>query len=43
MDLGLLLVILGIIIAILVHWGLGLALILIGLVVLILPYARRGP
>jgi hypothetical protein len=41
MELGLLLIVIGIIVAVLVHWGLGLALILIGLVLLVLPYARR--
>jgi hypothetical protein len=41
MDLGLLLIILGIIIAVLVHSGLGLALILIGLLLLLLPHLRR--
>lgn len=41
MEIGLILIVLGIILAILVHYGLGLALILIGLVLLIVPYARR--
>jgi hypothetical protein len=41
MDLGLLLIIIGIIIAVLVHSGLGLALILIGLLLLLLPHLRR--
>jgi multisubunit Na+/H+ antiporter MnhG subunit len=36
-DLALLLIILGIILAVLVHYGLGLALILIGLLLLVLP------
>jgi hypothetical protein len=35
--LALLLIILGIILAVLVHYGLGLALILIGLLLLVLP------
>lgn len=42
MDLSLLLIILGIVIAVLVHWGLGIALILIGLVLIIVPRLRSG-
>ena len=41
MDLGLLLVILGIIIALLVHSTLGLVLILVGVLLLVLPVVRR--
>lgn len=41
MELSLLLIVIGIIVAVLVHWGLGLALILVGLVLLVVPYARR--
>ncbi|MDQ2621416.1 MAG: hypothetical protein M3Y45_00065 [Actinomycetota bacterium] len=37
MPLALLLIIIGIVLAILVHWGLGLAVIVIGLVLLIWP------
>jgi len=37
MPLALLLIVIGIILAILVHWGLGIACILIGLVLLIWP------
>jgi uncharacterized membrane protein YczE len=37
MSLALILIVIGIILAILVHWGLGLACILIGLVLLIWP------
>jgi hypothetical protein len=37
MSLALLLIVIGIILAILVHWGLGLACIVIGLVLLIWP------
>jgi hypothetical protein len=37
MELSLLLIVIGIVLAILVHYGLGLALILIGLVLLIWP------
>jgi hypothetical protein len=40
MDLGLLLIVLGIILAVLVHYGLGIILILVGLVLLILPHVR---
>lgn len=41
MDLSLLLIILGIVIAVLVHWTLGVLLVVVGLVLLIVPYARR--
>lgn len=41
MELGLLLVIIGIVLAILVHYALGIALILIGLVLIIWPHVRR--
>jgi len=40
MNLPLLLIVLGIILAVLVHYGLGLALILIGVVLLIVPALR---
>jgi hypothetical protein len=40
MDLGLLLIILGLVIAVLVHWGLGVLLVIIGLVLLIVPRIR---
>lgn len=40
MELSLLLIIIGIVLAVLVHWGLGIALILIGLVLLLLPRIR---
>ena len=43
MELPILLIIIGIVIAVLVHWGLGLLLIIVGLVLLALPYIRsRG-
>ena len=38
MNLALLLIVIGIVLAVLVHYGLGLILIVIGLVLLILPY-----
>ncbi len=37
MELPLLLIVIGIVLALLVHWGLGIACILIGLVLLIWP------
>ena len=40
MQLPILLIIIGIVVAVLVHWGLGVLLILVGVVLLILPYAR---
>ena len=40
MSLAILLIIIGIVVAVLVHWGLGVALILIGLVLLLLPQFR---
>lgn len=40
MPLSILLIIIGIVVAVLVHWGLGVALILIGLVLLLLPQFR---
>jgi hypothetical protein len=40
MSLGILLIVIGIVLAVLVHWGLGIALILIGLVLLLLPRMR---
>ena len=40
MELSLLLIIIGIVLAVLVHYGLGIALILIGLVLLIWPRLR---
>jgi hypothetical protein len=42
MDLSLLLIVLGIIIAVLVHSGLGIALIVIGLVLLLWPRLRAS-
>jgi hypothetical protein len=41
MDLSILLIILGIAIAMLVHYALGLVLVLIGIVLLIVPLLRR--
>ena len=43
MELGLLLIIIGIVLAILVHYALGIAVILIGLVLLIWPRVASGP
>lgn len=40
MPLSILLIIIGIVVAVLVHWGLGVALILIGLLLLLLPQFR---
>jgi hypothetical protein len=40
MNLGLLLIVLGIILAVLVNYGLGILLILVGLVLLFVPAAR---
>lgn len=43
MPLALLLIVIGIVLALLVHWGLGVACILVGLVLLIWPaIAGRG-
>jgi len=42
MELSLLLIVIGIVLAILVHYALGIALIVIGLVLLILPRIRGG-
>ena len=42
MELSLLLIVIGIVLAILVHYALGIALILIGLVLLIWPRIRGG-
>ena len=42
MELSILLIIIGIVLAILVHYGLGIIVILIGLVLLLLPYFRGG-
>jgi hypothetical protein len=42
MELSLLLIVIGIIVAVLVHSGLGIAFILIGLVLLIWPRLRAG-
>ena len=43
MELPILLIIIGIVVAVLVHWGLGVLLIIVGLVLLALPYIRsRG-
>ena len=43
MDIAILLIVVGIVLAVLVHYALGIALILIGLILLIWPYiaARR--
>jgi hypothetical protein len=43
MPLALLLIIIGIVLAILVHYALGIVVILIGLVLLLMPQFRRGP
>ncbi len=40
MSLSILLIVIGIVLAVLVHWGLGVACILIGLVLLLLPRMR---
>ena len=40
MELSLLLIVIGIVLALLVHWGLGVACIVIGLVLLIWPRIR---
>ena len=40
MDLGLLLVIIGIVLAVLVSWALGILLILVGLALLVIPRIR---
>ena len=42
MNLAILLIVIGIILAILVHWGLGVLCIAIGLILLIVPAAGRG-
>ncbi len=42
MELSLLLIVIGIVLAVLVHYGLGIALILIGLVMLIWPRISAG-
>jgi hypothetical protein len=42
MELSLLLIVLGIVVAVLVHSGLGIAMILIGLVLLLWPRIRSG-
>ena len=43
MELPILLIIIGIVVAVLVHWGLGVLLVVIGVVLLLLPYIRsRG-
>jgi hypothetical protein len=42
MSLSILLIVIGIVLAVLVHWGLGIALILIGLVLLLLPRMRAS-
>ena len=42
MELSLLLIVIGIVLALLVHWGLGVACIVIGLVLLIWPRIRGG-
>lgn len=40
MNLGLLLVLIGIVVALLVHWGLGVLILLVGVVLLVLPSLR---
>jgi hypothetical protein len=40
MSVGLLLILLGALVAIFVHWGLGIALIIVGAVLLVLPHVR---
>ena len=43
MELPILLIIIGIVVAVLVHWGLGVLLVIVGVVLLVLPYIRsRG-
>lgn len=42
MELSLLLIIIGIVLAVLVHWGLGVALIVVGLALLIIPRLSSG-
>ena len=42
MELSLLLIIIGIVLAVLVHYGLGIALILVGLVLLLWPRVTAG-
>ena len=42
MELSLLLIVIGIVLALLVHWGLGVACIVIGLVLLIWPRISGG-
>jgi hypothetical protein len=42
MPLALLLIVIGIILAVLVHWGLGLSVIVIGLVLLVWPALSGG-
>ena len=42
MSLPILLIIIGIVLAVLVHYALGIALILIGLVLLVVPHLRGG-
>jgi len=42
LSLPILLIIIGIVLAILVHYGLGIVVILIGLVLLLMPYFRGG-
>lgn len=41
MKLSILLIVIGILLAVLVHYALGLALVLVGLVLLVVPYVRR--
>ena len=42
MELGLLLIVIGIVLAILVHYALGILVILIGLALLLIPRLRTG-
>ena len=43
MELSLLLICIGIVLAVLVHYALGIACILVGLVLLLWPHVRGGP
>lgn len=41
MELGIVLIVIGIAVAVLVSWTLGVLLIVLGVLLLVLPYARR--
>lgn len=43
MSLPLLLILIGIVLAVLVHWGLGVLVVVVGLVLLLLPRLRSAP